>query len=283
VGRMWSACRRHVVVGYAGRVSGSAGRGPGAEHHDTVGMAGVSLGVLGITIVVAVVAIAAWHGGSASAPPTAAPPAVAVAYPKVTPKVAAGAHDFTRFACSQCHGDRGVGGVSPDVPALTQVGPGLSVAQLTNIIEHGLGASSNPTKPYMPVWHGIISKSQISDIVAYLHAGLPRVRDAAPLVVPNDQGSAVAGSVLYVNLGCVNCHGPNGLGGVPNPLSPDKSIPSLATADFRAEFDTPQKIKDVIVSGSVIGRAPIVSMPHWGGILTPQELDSLVAYLGTLR
>ena len=39
----------------------------------------------------------------------------------------------------------------------------------------------------------------------------------------------------------------------------------------------------MIVSGSVLGRAPIVSMPHWGGILTPAELNALVAYLATLQ
>ena len=66
--------------------------------------------------------------------------------------------------------------------------------------------------------------------------------------------------------GCINCHGPNGLGGVPNPQSPDKTIPPLSGADFRSEFNTDAKIIDVIRSGSVIGKAPIVSMPHWGGI-----------------
>ena len=58
---------------------------------------------------------------------------------------------------------------------------------------------------------------------------------------------------------------------------------ALATADFRDEFNTAQKIRDVIVSGSVIGRAPIVSMPHWGGILTPTEIRQLIAYLQTLK
>jgi mono/diheme cytochrome c family protein len=197
--------------------------------------------------------------------------------------VAAGAHDFVRFACDECHGIGGKGGVSPDVPALTNIGPNLTVGSLTNIIEHGAGVRSDPTKPFMPVWHGIISSSQIADIVAYLHAGLPPVQGAAPLPVPSDQGSAVAGSIDYINFGCINCHGPNGLGGVPNPLSADKSIPSLATADFRGEFNTAKKISDVIVSGSVIGKAPIVSMPHWGTILTQQEITDLVAYLATLK
>ena len=34
----------------------------------------------------------------------------------VNASVAAGAHDFTQFACAQCHGERGRGGVSADVP-----------------------------------------------------------------------------------------------------------------------------------------------------------------------
>jgi mono/diheme cytochrome c family protein len=59
----------------------------------------------------------------------------------VDPRVAAGAHDFVSFACGQCHGDRGSGGVSPDVPALTGVSKQLTPAQLRRIINHGLGES----------------------------------------------------------------------------------------------------------------------------------------------
>jgi cbb3-type cytochrome c oxidase subunit III len=201
----------------------------------------------------------------------------------VDPKVAAGAHAFVLFACAQCHGVGGKGGVSPDVPALTQVGQALTVSQLTNIIDHGLGESANPTKPYMPVWGAVISKRQVSELVAYLRAGLPSVADATPVAVPQNQGEAVAGAALYVRDGCINCHGPNGLGGVPNPLSPDKTIPSLSGVDFRKEFNTDEKITDVIRSGSVIGRAPIVSMPHWGGILSDADLKALIAYLKTLK
>jgi mono/diheme cytochrome c family protein len=88
--------------------------------------------------------------------------------------------------------------------------------------------------------------------------------------------------VLYVNYGCINCHGPNGLGGVPNPQSPDKTIPPLVGADFHKEFDT-AAILAIIRSGSVIGKAPIVSMPHWGGIIPDDQLNALVAYLKTLK
>jgi cbb3-type cytochrome c oxidase subunit III len=201
----------------------------------------------------------------------------------VDPKVAAGAHEFVQFACAQCHGLNGQGGVSPDVPSLTTAGKALTVDQLTHIINHGLGESANPTKPYMPVWGAVISKNQVSDLVAYIRAGLPSVPDATPPAVPQGQGESVAGAALYVRDGCINCHGPNGLGGVPNPQSEDKTIPPLSGGDFRTEFNTDKKIEDVIRSGSVLGQSPIVSMPHWGGILSDADLAALVAYLKTLK
>ena len=199
------------------------------------------------------------------------------------PHVAAGGHDFIQFACAQCHGERGRGGVSPDVPALVSVAQHLTASRLRQIIDHGLGESKNPTKPYMPVWGEVISKQQVSDLIAYIHAGLPSVPTAEPPPIPQGQGAAVAGASLYVRYGCINCHGPNGLGGVPNPQSPDKTIPPLSGVTFRQEFNTESKIVDVIRSGSVIGRAPIVSMPHWGGIIPDDRLHALVEYLKTLK
>ena len=202
---------------------------------------------------------------------------------QVDPAIAGGAHDFVQFACGQCHGDRGGGGVSPDVPALTSIGKSLTTAQLKKIIDHGLGHSANPTKPYMPVWGPVISRRQVSDLVSYVRAGLPDVPGAVPIEVPSGQGLAVAGSALYQRYGCVNCHGPNGLGGVPNPSAPDKTIPPLSGPGFRRAFNTNAKILEMIRSGSVLGRAPIVSMPHWGGIIPAQDYQALLAYLKTLK
>ena len=252
------------------------------------GWAGGILAILALGAIVSV-PVLAFIGGKAANSTTEPAPGpsksqpVSQNFPHVSAQVAAGAHDFVRFACAQCHGIGGKGGVSPDVPALTNIGPSFTASALVNIIEHGAGVRTNPAKPFMPVWHGIISKAQIADIVAYLHAGLPPVQDATPLPQPPNQGSAVAGAIDYVNFGCINCHGPNGLGGVPNPQSPDTTIPPLGTPDFFGQFNTPKKIADVIESGSVIGKQPIVSMPHWGGILTPTEINDLIAYIDTLK
>jgi len=241
---------------------------------------------IALAIAVGFVAYAAGHyGEQTKTVPTqaAGPSTTGVASSKVSPAVAAGAHTFVQFACVQCHGPQGTGGVDPAVPALNTVGHSLTVDQLTHIINHGLGESANPSQPYMPVWGEVISKTQVANLVAYIRAGLPSVADTQPVAVPQGQGDAVAGAALYIRYGCVNCHGPNGLGGVPNPQSPDKTIPPLSGGDFRSEFNTDAKIAAVIRSGSVIGKAPIVSMPHWGGILSDRQIAELTAYLKTLK
>jgi cbb3-type cytochrome c oxidase subunit III len=227
--------------------------------------------------------VVGWVIGHAGKSQTVAPAISTSAAASVNPSVASGAHIFVQFACAQCHGPQGRGGVSPYVPALTNAAKTLQPSELRTIINHGLGESANPTKPYMPVWGQVISQTQVSDLVSYIRAGLPKVPTAEPPTAPTNQGAAVEGSVLYVTYGCINCHGPNGLGGVPNPQSPDKTIPPLSGQDFRSEFNTDQKIIDVIRTGSVIGKAPIVSMPHWGGVIPQARLDALVAYLKTLK
>jgi mono/diheme cytochrome c family protein len=239
-----------------------------------------------VAIAVGVVAYAASHYGERTktvAIQGAGPSGTTQTSSKVSPQVAAGAHTFVQFGCAQCHGALGRGGIDPAVPALRTVGQSLTVAQLTHIIDHGLGASADPKQPYMPVWGAVISKTQVANLVSYIRAGLPPVADTQPVSIPAGQGAAVAGSALYVRYGCINCHGPNGLGGVPNPLSPDKVIPPLSGQGFRHDFPTDKAIADVIRSGSVIGRAPIVSMPHWGGILSDQQIAELTAYLKTLK
>jgi mono/diheme cytochrome c family protein len=248
---------------------------------DGAGMLGLAIAAVAATMIgLAVVSYLVGRGNRPEAV-TVSAPATSAAH--VPPHVAAGAVAFVQFACSQCHGDHGRGGVSPDVPPLTNAGRSLSAASLRHIIDHGLGVVSDPSRPYMPVWGAVISQAQVGELVAYIKAGLPAVPAAQPPAVPTSEGAAAAGAALYLRYGCINCHGPNGLGGVPNPAAPDRTVPPLSGADFRAEFDTPQKIMQVIRDGSVLGKAPIVSMPHWGGILSPRQLQELTAYIATLK
>ena len=243
----------------------------------------VAIAVAAIVLVMGGVGLASYYAGRDD-PSTTAAAVSATPTPipsTVSSQVAVDAHAFVQFACAQRHGDRGAGGVSPYVPALQGLAPGLTVAQLTSTIEHGAGVSSNPTRPFMPIWHGVIAKQQIAALVAYMKAGFPQVQYAQPVPVPSDQGDIAAGQALYQRYSCINCHGPNGLGGVPNPQSPDTVIPPLVGKDFHGEFSA-KDIAQVIRSGSVIGKAPIVSMPHWGTILTDRQIAQLVAYIDSL-
>ena len=87
----------------------------------------ILFGVLGMVVAGVAVGFAVGHYSLrvttvtiASAPAAGPTPSSATA--SVDPTIAAGAHTFVQFACVQCHGDRGRGGISPDVPALTTVG-----------------------------------------------------------------------------------------------------------------------------------------------------------------
>ena len=60
--------------------------------------------------------------------------------------------------------------------------------------------------------------------------------------------------------------------------------PTPAITVNRASSDDALEVVPSVIggSGSVIGHAPIVSMPHWGGIISNGHLRDLVAYLKTL-
>ena len=130
-GRAWSQGARVAVGSVASRVDG----------RDTRGMRRVAAAVAFVVLGLVSVGVVAGCGGGDEAGTNPSDPHVAM-----------GAHVFVQFACSACHGEQGQGGVSGDVPALTDVGRALTVAQLTKIINSGLGESTNPQKPYMPVW-----------------------------------------------------------------------------------------------------------------------------------
>ena len=135
--------------------------------------AGLVLACLGLLVPAGILGWVIGHSSSGKTETvTVAGPTTGIAG-SVDPQEAAGAHLFVQFACAQCHGLQGRGGVSPDVPALTNVATTLTPAQLRKIINHGLGESANPTKPYMPVWGEVISQSQVNDLISYLRAGLP--------------------------------------------------------------------------------------------------------------
>src|SRR6516225_8479626 len=86
--------------------------------------------VAGIALAIAVGAIAygAGHYGEKTKTVTSqvAGSSTPTSSSTVSPAVAAGAHTFVQFACVQCHGIGGQGGVDPAVPPLDQIKQSLT-------------------------------------------------------------------------------------------------------------------------------------------------------------
>jgi mono/diheme cytochrome c family protein len=218
--------------------------------------------------------------------------ALAARHGAVSEAVAAGALDYVTFGCENCHGLSGRGGVrvpnisgQATIPALNTgtVRANLSAVSLRYIIQHGVVYQSKAATVYMPVWGAVLSGQQVSDLVAYIRAGMPQIKGIVPQAVRTDLGLRVEGQELYIRYGCVVCHAMNGFGGVPNPSSPDKAIPPLRGRAFDQQFTKDSEIAYVIEHGSIIGHAPIVSMPVWSGLLSHQQVKALVAYIRSLR
>ncbi|MBI2952731.1 MAG: c-type cytochrome [Chloroflexi bacterium] len=87
------------------------------------------------------------------------------------------------------------------------------------------------------------------------------------------------GAWLYVDFGCVRCHG---LGGRGRDLLP-ASGPSLVSAEFKktfpkgAEFDG--ALLQMIKNGAIIEKDGVASMPAWNSILSDEEIGDIVAYI----
>ena len=197
-----------------------------------------------------------------------------------------GAKLYVSYACVSCHGIGGKGGIAnpnnaggdATIPALVggdfkkDFGKDEDVARIIksgSILNKGKATS-------MPSWNGILNDRQITELIAYIRAGLPDAGVALPAVK--------TGEDVYNAYACVKCHGPIGKGGVANVAATDpedKDIPALGSADFHKEFNTADKIREHLVGGMVVenGKPGVVYMPKWGDVMKPDEVNLIVNWL----
>jgi mono/diheme cytochrome c family protein len=112
----------------------------------------------------------------------------------------------------------------------------------------------------------------------------PAAEEVQPAATAQPSNAGTIDAAVAFKSKCSFCHGPDGNGGVPNPNSVDGVVPALNTAEFAQEFDTPAKIKAMILDGSEPAKAAEASgapinMPAFKGQLSETELDALVAYI----
>jgi len=92
------------------------------------------------------------------------------------------------------------------------------------------------------------------------------------------------GAELYVDLACIRCHAPDGVGGVPNRanVGGDSTIPALNNVyrDASEQFRNPQQITQVMMEGSILSKKPgVINMPSWKGVVNSAQADAIAAYI----
>ncbi len=92
------------------------------------------------------------------------------------------------------------------------------------------------------------------------------------------------GAQLYIAVGCIRCHAPDGTGGVPNRLNVggDSTIPALNNAyrDPSEQFRSAVQITQVMMDGSILSKKPgVINMPSWKGVITSAQADAIAAYI----
>lgn len=110
------------------------------------------------------------------------------------------------------------------------------------------------------------------------------------LVLQAQEDPAARGRVLAGQLGCFGCHGPDGVGGTPNPGSRWETVPGFGEQTLMMYAHTDDEVRQYIVDGAPAARredesyreamqAQALQMPAYRDFVSASELDDLVAYV----
>jgi mono/diheme cytochrome c family protein len=157
--------------------------------------------------------------------------------------------------CYACHGVSGEGTSS----GLQLNDPGL-LAKYDDDYFRNVIARGRPDRG-MPTWGSVLSPVQVEDLVAYIRSWQRKT----PAAMATLGGDAARGKDIF-NSTCLVCHGAVGSG--------TDIAPPLIEAEILGSLDA---LYTVISDGRLE-----VGMPKWGQVLSPAEINDVIAYLGTL-
>ena len=132
----------------------------------------------------------------------------------------------------------------------------------------------------------MLSPDELDDLVAYFRARswwTPDIPDAAR-----------EGREIAMRLGCFGCHGPSGIGGVPNPGSLKGHIPPWDGHEFDELVHSESELREWILDGPIkrlrdnplamhFLEAQKTAMPAYRQYISGDELDRMVAYIQWMR
>jgi len=170
--------------------------------------------------------------------------------------------DLFAANCTACHGQNGEGVIGP---ALNSRGllKTTSDATLSSLIHTGVPGS------VMPAWGqtygGPLTDEQVTQLVAFIRAWEPTAPDLASKAQAPDpaRGAAIFASTCFI------CHGDNGVG--------TKRAPAINDPQRLQQFD------DVWYRDTIANGRPAKGMPTWGTVLSPAQIDDLVALIAAWR
>ncbi len=221
-----------------------------------------------------------------------------ITYPNYTP-VWKGREVAFKYGCFNCHGFEGQGNIEnpgyryrqiPSWQGETAMMFILSEDELKEWILYGkpkrlqnleLGGVIK-----MPAYEKIISEKELSDLISYLKAVMGLIK------IDND--SAKIGYEIAKKSGCFGCHGPYGMGGMPNKGSFKGYIPGWDGKDFKDLVRDENELKEWISDGKIkrfeknpiadrFLKKQIVKMPAYKSILSEDEINYLISYIKWLR
>lgn len=164
--------------------------------------------------------------------------------------------------CSSCHGDEGEGGV----------GSALNSRDLLKTTHDELFFSlirSGVPGSQMPAWSidfgGPLTDEDVRDVVAYMRAWEPTAPTVEEIVFEPDPSR---GALLFAST-CEICHGENGRG-----------------SDIAPAINDPERLgllDDEWYQAVIRNGRPAKGMPTWGTVLSPGQIEDLVALIGAWR
>jgi len=164
--------------------------------------------------------------------------------------------------CASCHGDQGQGGLGPPLNAKSLLAS-TSDGQLTGLIRTGVPGTA------MPAWGqnygGPLTDEHVRQVVAYLRSWEAQASHVAP---PVSEPDPERGAEIFESI-CFACHGRQGEGSDRGPALNDRILLTSFDDDW---------FRETIAQGR-----PSRGMPTWGTVLSPEEIDDLVALLALWR
>jgi mono/diheme cytochrome c family protein len=164
--------------------------------------------------------------------------------------------------CATCHGTNGEGGMGPALNSRELLRSTMDET-LAGLIRFGVPSS------IMPAWGqafgGPFTDEEVNQLVAHIRAW---EATAPEITLETEEPDPVRGAEIYETT-CFICHGEDGRG--------TSTAPALNDPERLGKFD------DIWYRNTIAHGRPAKGMPTWGTVLSPAQINHVVAFIAAWR